>query len=141
MLRDAIRAALPKEQFGDHLVILSGTGQNIAGLGIFVAATLGTNVLISRAFGNSGASVLGTVTLATQFAFIGGAATRFGMDMAAVRRVAIDVGKGEPGRVRAVMNRAVVIAAAVSVATAVLVIVAAGALARAFGVGHGGGGG
>src|SRR5438093_12669629 len=116
MLRDAIRAALPKEQFGDHLPSLSGTGQNIAGLGIFVAATFATNVLISRAFGTSGPSALGTVTLATQFAFIGGAATRFGMDMAAVRRVAIDVGKGEPGRVRAVVRRAALIAATVSVA-------------------------
>lgn len=138
MLRRAIRAALPKERFGDHLTILSGTGQNIAGLAIFVTATFGTNVLISRAFGSSGASALGTITLATQFAFIGGAATRFGMDMAAVRRVAIDVGKGEPGRVRATLNRASAIAAAVSVVVGVLVYVGADALARAFGVGVGG---
>ncbi|HEX9411494.1 MAG TPA: lipopolysaccharide biosynthesis protein [Actinomycetota bacterium] len=138
MLRDAIRAALPKEQFGDHLTILSGTGQNIAGLGIFVAATFATNVLISRAFGTSGPSALGTVTLATQFAFIGGAATRFGMDMAAVRRVAIDVGKGEPGRVRAMLRRAAAIAAAVSLAAGVLAFLGAGALARAFGAGAGG---
>src|SRR5256884_2398462 len=133
MLRDAIRAALPKEQFGDHLTILSGTGQNIAGLGIFVVATFATNVLISRAFGTSGPSALGTVTLATQFAFIGGAATRFGMDMAAVRRVAIDVGKGQPGRVRGVMARASAIAAIVSAVVAVGVFFGAPALARAFG--------
>src|SRR5712691_9703778 len=131
MLRNAIRAALPKEQFGDHLTILSGTGQNIAGLGIFVAATFATNVLISRAFGTSGPSVLGTVTLATQFAFIGGAATRFGMDMAAVRRVAIDVGKEEPGRVRAVLSRAAAIAGAVSVAAGALAFLGAGAGGRA----------
>src|SRR5438093_2444639 len=137
MLRDAIRAALPKEQFGDHLPSLSGTGQNIAGLGIFVAATFATNVLISRAFGTSGPSALGTVTLATQFAFVGGAATRFGMDMAAVRRVAIDAGKGEPGRVRAVMVRAAGIAAAVSAVAAVAVFAASGALARAFAPGAG----
>ena len=49
---------------GDRRAILAGTGQNIAGLAIFVVATLGTNVLISRAFGASGASVLGAVTLA-----------------------------------------------------------------------------
>src|SRR5438093_10963950 len=138
MLRDAIRAALPKEQFGDHLPILSGTGQNIAGLGIFVAATFATNVLISRAFGTSGPSALGTVTLATPVAFIAGAATRFGMDMAAVRRVAIDVGKGEPGRVRSVVTSAAAIAAAVSVAAGLLVVVAAAPLARAFGLGEGG---
>jgi O-antigen/teichoic acid export membrane protein len=138
-LRDAIRAALPVEQFGDHLTILSGTGQNIAGLAIYVAATFGTNILISRAFGVNGASALGTITLATQFAFIAGAATRFGMDMAAVRRVAIDVGRGEPGRVRSVLARAAAIAAVASVVGAVLVALGAGGLARAFGVPGGGG--
>src|SRR2546429_8978079 len=106
MLRDAIRAALPKEQFGDHLTILSGTGQNIAGLGIFVAATFATNVLISRAFGTSGPSALGTVTLATQFAFIGGAAPRFRMDMAAVPRGGIRPRKGGARRGWAVVHPA-----------------------------------
>ena len=119
---------------GDRRTILSGTTQNIAGLAIFVVATFGANVLISRAFGSEGAAALGTITLATQFAFIAGAATRFGMDMATVRRVAIDVGKGEPGRVRAVMARAAAIAAVVSAIGAVLVLIGAGGLARAFGV-------
>jgi O-antigen/teichoic acid export membrane protein len=128
--RAAIRDALPREQFGDHLTILSGTGQNIVGLAVFVLATLGTNVLISRVLG---ASALGIVTLASQFAFVAGAATRFGMDMAAVRRVAIDVGKGEPGRVRAVMTRAVAIAGVVSLAVGLAVFFGAGAIARAFG--------
>lgn len=125
-LRDAIRAALPKERFGDHLAILSGTGQNIAGLAVFVVATFATNVLISRVLG---ASALGVITLATQFAFVGGAATRFGMDMAAVRRVAIDVGKGEPGRARSVMVRAAAIAGAASAVGALLIYVGAGRLA------------
>jgi O-antigen/teichoic acid export membrane protein len=125
-VRDAIRSAVPQERFGDHLTILSGTGQNIAGLAIFVVATFAMNILISRALG---ASALGTITLATQFAFVGGAAARFGMDMAAVRRVAIDVGKGEPGRVRAVMARAAAIAAAVGGAVALLVFLGAGRLA------------
>jgi O-antigen/teichoic acid export membrane protein len=129
-LRGAIRSALPKERFGDHLTILSGTGQNIAGLGVFVVATLGTNVVISRVLG---ASALGIVTLATQFAFVAGAATRFGMDMATVRRVAIDVGKGEPGRVRGVMLRGVGIASLASVVVAVPVFLDAGGIARAFG--------
>jgi O-antigen/teichoic acid export membrane protein len=123
---------------GDRWTILSGTGQNIAGLAIFVAATFGANVLISRAFGRDGAAALGTITLATQFAFIAGAATRFGMDMATVRRVAIDVGRGEPGRVRAVMVRAAAIAAVVSVIAGTLVLVGAGGLARAFGLSDGG---
>jgi O-antigen/teichoic acid export membrane protein len=112
----------------DHLAILSGTGQNIAGLAIFVVATFATNILISRVLG---ASALGAVTLVTQFAFVGGAATRFGMDMAAVRGVAIDVGKGEPGRVRPVMARAAAIAAAVSAVGALVVFLAADRLASA----------
>lgn len=136
--RNAVGSALPSEQFGDHLAILAGTGQNVAGLAIFVLATFGTNILISRVFGSDGAAALGTITLATQFAFIAGAATRFGMDMAAVRRVAIDVGKGEPGRVRAVMSRAAAIAGVVSLVGAVLVLVSAGALGRAFGATNGG---
>jgi O-antigen/teichoic acid export membrane protein len=127
--RGAVRSALPRERFGDQLTILSGTGQNIAGLAVFVLVTLGTSVLISRALGASG---LGLVTLASQFAFVLGAATRFGMDMAAVRRVAIDVGKGEPGRARGVMIRAVAIASVASFAVAVVVFFGAGGIARAF---------
>jgi O-antigen/teichoic acid export membrane protein len=129
-LRAAIRSALPAERFGDHLSILSGTGQNVAGLAVFVLVSLGTNVLISRVLG---APALGLVTLASQFAFVAGAATRFGMDMATVRRVAIDVGSGEPGRVRGVMTRAVAIAASASLVVAVAVLLGAGSLGRAFG--------
>jgi O-antigen/teichoic acid export membrane protein len=129
-LRGRIGAALPGDRFGDHLTILSGTGQNIVGLAVFMVATLGTNILISRALG---AAALGTITLATQFAFVAGAATRFGMDMASVRRVAIDVGSGEPGRIRSVMARAAAIAALASLVVAATVFLGAGSLARAFG--------
>jgi O-antigen/teichoic acid export membrane protein len=134
-IRQAVHVALPADQYGDHLTILSGTGQNIAGLVVFVAATFATNVLISRAFGTNGATVLGTVTLATQFAFIAGAATRFGMDHAAVRRVSIEVGEKEPGRGRAIVARAAAIAAVVSLVGGLLAFIGADALARAFGVG------
>jgi O-antigen/teichoic acid export membrane protein len=102
---------------------------------VFVVATFATNVLISRAFGADGAAVLGIVTLATQLAFVAGAATRFGMDMAAIRRVAVDVGKGEPGRARPVVARAVAIAGVVSAVGAVAVVGGAGTLARSFGEG------
>jgi O-antigen/teichoic acid export membrane protein len=129
-LRGLIDCALPRERFGDHLAILAGTGQNIAGLGVFVLASFASSILIARTLG---ADALGVVTLATQFAFIAGAATRFGMDMAATRMVAIDVGRGVPGRVRSVMARAVLIAAVVSLVVALPVYVEAGALARAFG--------
>jgi O-antigen/teichoic acid export membrane protein len=57
------------------------------------------------------------------------------MDMAAVRRVAVDVGKGEPGRARAVVARAAAIALLASLVGTALVGVAAAPLARAFGVG------
>ncbi|HCO02524.1 MAG TPA: hypothetical protein DIT48_04010 [Actinobacteria bacterium] len=132
-IRGLIRGALPSDRFGDHLTILSGTGQNIAGLGVFVVASLATNILISRGFGKTlGPAALGVVTLATQLAFIGGAATRFGMDMAAVRQVAIDVGQDRPGRIRGVMTRAVAISAVVSAVVALFVFLAAGPLARQF---------
>ena len=65
----------------------------------------------------------------TQLAFVAGAATRFGMDMASVRRVAIEVGKGEPERARAVVRIAIEIAAAVSGVVAILVFGLAGPIA------------
>ncbi len=128
-LRALLANALPGERGSDHRVLLAGTGQNLAGLSVFVVASLATSVLISRALGPG---ALGLVTLATQLAFVGGAGTRFGMDMAAVRRVAIDVGAGEPGRVRAVVRRAATIAAVVSAVVAVAVFFGASALAHAF---------
>jgi O-antigen/teichoic acid export membrane protein len=57
------------------------------------------------------------------------------MDMAAVRRVAVDVGQGEPGRARGVVARAVAIAAVASAAGAAAVFAGAGALSEAFGTG------
>jgi O-antigen/teichoic acid export membrane protein len=127
--REVTGSALPKGRFGDHLAILAGTGQNLAGLAVFVVASFVTTILISRTLG---ARALGIVTLATQFAFVGGAATRFGMDMASVRRVAIDVGRGEPGRVRGVMLRAAAIAGLASAVVAAAILIGSGALARQF---------
>lgn len=112
----------------DSLTILSGTGQNIVGLAVFVIASFGMNILIARAFGK-GSAAFGWITLVTQLAFVAGAATRFGMDMAAVRRVAIEVGKGEPGRSRAIVRLSIGIAAVVSVVVAVLVYAFAGSIA------------
>ena len=86
-----------------HATILAGTGQNVVGLAVFVVASFAMNILVARAFGK-GSAAFGQVTLATQLAFVAGAATRFGMDMAAVRRVAIEVGNGEAGRSRAMVR-------------------------------------
>ncbi len=133
-IRALIETVVPRARFGDQLAILSGTGQNVAGLALYVVATFAINILISRSFGSRGPSALGIVTLATQFAFVGAAATRFGMDAAALRRVAIDVGKGEPGRVRGVLGRAAWIAALWSVGAAALAFAVAGPVSRVLGL-------
>ena len=93
----------------DYRVLAAGTAQNIVGLAVFVAGTFAANILIARAFGGGGAGAvaLGIVTIGTQFAFIVAAGTRFGMDMAAVRYVAIDVGAGHPGRIRPLVGKAI----------------------------------
>ena len=50
-LRGALGGASPADGARDHLTILSGTGQNIVGLAVFVGATFGANVLVSRTLG------------------------------------------------------------------------------------------
>src|SRR5207247_10094117 len=102
----------------DFRVLAAGTAQNIVGLAVFVIGTFAANILIARAFGGggTGAVALGIVTIGTQFAFILAAGSRFGMDMAAVRYVAIDIGAGHPGRIRPLVATAIEIAAAISIA-------------------------
>ncbi|MEP6758477.1 MAG: polysaccharide biosynthesis C-terminal domain-containing protein [Actinomycetota bacterium] len=117
----------------DFKTLAAGTAQNIVGLVVFVVGTFGANILISRAFGASGPIALGVVTLGTQFAFIAAAGTRFGMDMASVRYVAIEVGAGHPGRVRPVVTRAAVIAGTVSVVLGAVTFALAGPIGRALG--------
>src|SRR5262249_56842960 len=105
------------------------------GLGVFVIGSCAAHVLIARSSGGgqAGAIALAIVTVGTQFAFILAAGSRFGMDMAAVRYVAIDVGAGHPGRIRPLVGRAIEIAALVSIAVGGLVFLAAGPLGRALG--------
>lgn len=126
-IRGALESALPLERFGDERTILAGTGQNVVGMVVAILATFATQVLITRALG---ASAFGIVTLATQGALVLGYFSRFGMDMAAVRRVAIDVGKGERSRVRAVVTRASIISMLSSLVVAGLVFVLAEPIAR-----------
>lgn len=118
---------LPLERFGDERTILAGTGQNVVGMVVAIVATFGTQVLITRALG---ASAFGIVTLATQGALVLGYFARFGMDMAAVRRVAIDVGRGERSRVRAVVMRASIISTVSSLIVAAAVFLLAEPIAR-----------
>lgn len=111
---------------GDRRTLLAGTAQNLVGLVVLVLGTLGANVLVSRAFGGgaAGATALGVVTLATQLAVVAAGGTRFGMDMAAVREVAIEVGRGQGGRIRTVVDRAVTVAAVGSLAVAIPIFLA-----------------
>jgi O-antigen/teichoic acid export membrane protein len=95
----------------DQRVILGNTGQNVVGLAIGAVATFAAQVIMTQRLGGR---AYGVVTLTTQFAFIAAAATRFGMDVANVRLVAILVGRGEAARSRALVRRAGTIAAAVS---------------------------
>ena len=116
----------------DRLTILAGTGQNVIGLGVFVIASFGMNILIAQAFGK-GSAAFGQITVATQLAFVVGAATRFGMDMAAVRRVAIEIGQATGGRIRAIVRIAVSIALVVSAVVALIAFVFAAPIASLMG--------
>ena len=77
----------------DHRVIVGQTGQNVLGLGIGAVATFAAQVLMTRALGDE---AFGVVTLDhAGRVHRRGAATRFGMDVANVRLVAILAGRGE----------------------------------------------
>ena len=73
----------------DQRTLLSGTAVNVAGLVAGVVAAYGVQVLVGRQLGAGG---LGLVTVAVQVAFVAAAGSRFGMDLASVREVAIGVG-------------------------------------------------
>ncbi|MGQ0670739.1 MAG: lipopolysaccharide biosynthesis protein, partial [Actinomycetota bacterium] len=128
-LRGAIEGVLPRERFGDQRNILGNTGQNVLGLGIGALATFAAQVLMTNILG---ADAFGIVTFTTQFAFIAAAASRFGMDVANVRLVAILVGRGENGRVRRLVSRSAWIALAVSGVFAVIAFFASSWLAETF---------
>jgi O-antigen/teichoic acid export membrane protein len=128
-LRAAVESIVPFERFGDERTILAGTGQSAVGLVVAILATFGAQVLITQI---QGPVAFGIVTLATQGALVLGYFSRFGMDMAAVRRVAIDVGQGERSRVRAIVSRASTISTVASLVVAALVFVLAEPVARSF---------
>jgi O-antigen/teichoic acid export membrane protein len=128
-VRAALENVLPFERFGDERTILAGAGQSAVGLVVAILATFATQVLITRVLGPG---AFGIVTLATQGALVLGYFSRFGMDMAAVRRVAIDIGRGERSRVRAIVGRASLIALLASIVVGAAVFAAAGPLADLF---------
>src|SRR5919204_1739254 len=128
-VRSAFESVLPRAQFADQRDILGGAGQNVIGLAAGVLATFATQVVMTRVLGNV---VFGVVIVTTQFAFIASTATRFGMDVANVRLVAILVGRGEHGRVRALVRKSAFISGAVSLAIGLVVFVLASWLSTQF---------
>jgi O-antigen/teichoic acid export membrane protein len=113
-LEEAAETAAPTRS--DQRIIVGQTGQNVLGLVIGALATFAAQVIMTNRLGDR---TYGVVTVTTQFAFIAAAATRFGMDVANVRLVAILAGKGSLARSRGLVRRAVLIATAVSVPFAV----------------------
>jgi O-antigen/teichoic acid export membrane protein len=127
--RAALESVLPRQRFADQRDILGGAGQNVIGLAVGVLAVFATQVIMTRALG---AALFGVVTVTTQFAFIASTATRFGMDVANVRLVAILMGLGEAGRVRGLVRTSAIIAGVASVAVGLVVFALAGWLSTQF---------
>lgn len=132
-LADETEALEASPHSGDHArdqrIILGNTSQNVLGLAIGALATFAAQVIMTNRLGDTG---FGVVTLTTQFAFIAAAATRFGMDVANVRLVAILVGRNQAARSRGLVRRAVLIATAVSVPFGVAAFFASPWLAESF---------
>jgi len=127
--RAALDSVLPRREFADQRDILGGAGQNVIGLGVGVLATFVTQIVMTRTLGPA---LFGVVTLTTQFAFIASTATRFGMDVANVRLVAILAGRSEHGRIRALVRKSVWISGTVSLAVGLVVFALSSWLADAF---------
>ena len=127
---EALEASPPTgDRALDQRIILGNTGQNVLGLAIGAIATFVAQVIMTRRLGDTG---FGVVTLTTQFAFISAAATRFGMDVADVRLVAILVGRNQAARARGLVRRSALIAAAVSLPFGIAAFVASPWLAETF---------
>ena len=120
-----------RDGFADYLNILSGTGQNIAGIVVAAAATFGASLLMSNVLGPRG---FGVVTVLTQGAFVLSFATRAGMDMAVLRDVAVEIGVGRRERIRVPVARAVVIATAVSTVVGLAAVAWAGEVGDALSI-------
>jgi len=127
---EALQASAPTGDRGrDQRVLLGNTGQNVLGLAVGALATFAAQVIMTRRLGDEG---FGVVTLTTQFAFIAAAATRFGMDVADVRLVAILVGRGQAARARGLVRRSAAVAATVSIPFGVVAYLASPWLAQRF---------
>jgi O-antigen/teichoic acid export membrane protein len=106
----------------DERTLLAGTGANVIGLAGGVAAALGVQLLLGRQLPHGG---LALVTIAVQVAFVAAAGARFGMDLAAVRTVAIGEGRGDVSGLRSLVDRCAGIAFSAGVVLAVVIAAAA----------------
>ena len=97
--------------------VLTSTAANVVGLCAGVASAVGVQILLGRTL-LPGA--FGLVTVAVQVAFVASAGSRFGMDMAAVRLVAIGRGAGASGHLRSLVERCALVALGASVLLAAL---------------------
>jgi O-antigen/teichoic acid export membrane protein len=93
----------------------AGTATNVVGLVVGVCAALGVQLLLGHALLPG---EFGLVTVAVQVAFVASAGSRFGMDMAAVRLVAIGRGAQATGNLRSLVDRCALTALAASVVLA-----------------------
>lgn len=124
---DGSTTAVTPRPGGDYLAILSGTSQNVIGIAVAAAALFVVQVMMTRALGRQG---YGVVTLLTQGAFVASFATRSGMDMAVLRDVAVDTGVQRTEHTRAMVARAVVIAASASTVVALIAAALGGSILR-----------
>jgi O-antigen/teichoic acid export membrane protein len=99
----------------EERTLLTGTAANVLGLCVGVGAALGTQILLGRTLVPG---AFGVVTVAVQVAFVASAGSRFGMDMASVRLVAIGRGADATGHVRSLVDRCALVALAASIALA-----------------------
>jgi O-antigen/teichoic acid export membrane protein len=105
----------------DERTLVAGTAANVIGLVFGVVAALGIQILLGRTLAPG---AFGLVTVAVQVAFVASAGARFGMDMAAVRLVAIGRGTAASDHLRSLVDRCVLVAAGASVLVAAAVAAA-----------------
>ncbi|MGH3023387.1 MAG: oligosaccharide flippase family protein [Gaiellaceae bacterium] len=106
----------------EERTLIAGTAANVVGLVVGVAAALGVQILLGRTL-LPGA--FGLVTVAVQVAFVASAGSRFGMDLAAVRLVAIGRGAAATAHLRSLVERCALVAFGASVVLAALLAAAA----------------
>jgi O-antigen/teichoic acid export membrane protein len=99
----------------EERTLLVGTAANVAGLLVGVAAAFGIQILLGRTLAPGG---FGLVTVAVQVAFVVSAGSRFGMDMASVRLVAIGRGADSSSHLRSLVDRCALVAFAASLLVA-----------------------